>query len=97
MDQQENNLYGREVGNIVHFHDSRADKLPKFRQSCPSVLSENALTQAIICVKQYSLRSVNIQQDSIQNVILETSGNKIPLVLSGLFFLSEDPEPPPRE
>ena len=62
-----------------------------------SILSQNALTQAIICVKQHNLRSVNIQQDSIQNVILETSGNKIPLVLSGLFFLLEDPEPPPRE
>ena len=61
-----------------------------------SILSQNALTQAIICVK-HNLRSVNIQQESIQNVILETSGNKIPLVLSGLFFLLEDPEPPPRE
>ena len=55
------------------------------------------MQQAIICVKQHNLRSVNIQQDSIQNVILETSGNKIPLVLSGLIFLLEDPEPPPRE
>ena len=63
----------------------------------PFILSENALTQAIISVKQHNSHSVNIQQESIQNVILETSGNKIPLVLSGLFFLSEDPEPPPRE
>ena len=61
-----------------------------------SILSQNALTQAIICVK-HNLRSVNIQQESIQTVILETSGNKTPLVLSGLFFLLEDPEPPPRE
>ena len=61
-----------------------------------SILSQNALTQAIICVK-HNLRSVNIQQESIQNVILETSGNKIPLVLSGFLFLLEDPEPLLRE